>query len=85
MNGFLELSQIQQHGELVLVKIFCTINRTLTYHHVAAKIWLINACTYFVSSKKLYAYFVSGKKLCAYYMYALITRMQNPYTGTSAA
>ena len=34
------------------------------------KVWLISAC----------AYFVSGKKLCAYYMYALITRMQNPCT-----
>ena len=29
------------------------------------KVWLISAC----------AYFVSGKKLCAYYMYALITRI----------
>ena len=33
---------------------------------VYRKVWLISAC----------AYFVSGKKLCAYYMYALITRMR---------
>ena len=34
----------------------------LTEHVQYRKVWLISAC----------AYFVSGKKLCAYYMYALI-------------
>ena len=43
----------------------CTYTYMGCTYRLYRKVWLISAC----------AYFVSGKKLCTYYMYALITCM----------